>query len=451
MSSEPVISVRGLGKCYHIFHSQGARLAQAVTGRKRSRDFWALRDVSFDVHPGDAVGIIGRNGSGKSTLMQVIAGTLTPTEGEVRIRGRIAALLELGSGFNPHFTGRENVILSGAIMGVGRRRMEEKLPEIEEFAEVGDFLDEPVSVYSSGMHARLAFAVSVSLEPDILILDEILSVGDAGFQQRCIGRLHQLLASGVTLLFVSHAADAVKSICSRGLLLEGGRAAFVGSAGEAVNRYSAGLRARQSAQAVRKYEEFAEKAEQDRLAAEAAAGAPGPESPGDGFTGRSGTGHARFEAVRLLDSAGRERAGFAHGEAVTVELSFRAAVAIPRLDAVVRIRDKAGVDLFGASANEERPEAKMLGIEPGQTVRARFTFTNTLRAGPHGVCVTLVRPPDSLGAGIVTLDHIDAAAAFDSLPRGEVGKLVRGKLQIPWTVDWSVEPVSARSPVPVRP
>lgn len=480
-TAEPAISVRGIGKCYEIFSSPTQRLVQAATGRKRGRDFWALRDVSFDVMPGESVGIIGRNGSGKSTLMQIIAGTLAPTTGEVRIRGRVAALLELGSGFNPNFTGRENAILSGAIMGVPRKGMEEKLPEIEEFAEIGDFLDEPVSVYSSGMHARLAFAVSVSLDPDILILDEILSVGDAGFQQRCIGRLHQLLGRGVTLLFVSHSADAVKSICRHGLLLVKGQPVFFGGSPEAVDRYFGTLRTEQSARTVAKYEAIAaakaEEKEKEKAREAAAQGSgveakpvaeataraaesteTGVDEPNDdadetefapeapaaaeaggeaGFTGRYGTGHARFEEVRLLDSAGQARTGFSFGETVVIEAVFRAEEEIPKADVVLRVRDRTGVYLFGAALNEESGRHKLLDIRPGQVVRARFSFVNNLRAGPHGVTLSLVRAPSgrrAKGMGFVTLDHMDAAAAFEALPRR--GGVVRGKLQHETRVEW---------------
>ncbi|MFN7021100.1 MAG: ABC transporter ATP-binding protein [Phycisphaerales bacterium] len=479
MSSDPgaapAISVRGVGKCYEIFHSPTQRLRQAVTGRKCGRDFWALQDVTFDVMPGESLGIIGRNGSGKSTLMQIIAGTLAPTTGEVHIRGRVAALLELGSGFNPHFTGRENVMLSGSIMGVPRRKMEEKLPEIEEFAEIGEFLDEPVSVYSSGMHARLAFAVSVSLEPDILILDEILSVGDAGFQQRCIGRLHQLLGRGVTLLFVSHSADAMKSICRHGLLLVKGRQAFFGRAPEAVDRYFATMRTEQSARTVQMYEALAAERKEAARATDAATAPPqvappqpspapsvaahlgelsdpgvdpeeaefaleSPEAPGatEAFNGRYGTGDARFESVRLLDAGDRPREGFAFGETVVVEAVFRAERPVPKADVVMRIRDRTGVYLFGAAVNEESRARPMRDLRPGQVIRLRLSFVNNLRAGPHGVTLTLLRPPDRRhkGSGFVTLDHIDAAAAFQALPRR--GGVVRGKYQQSTTVEWTV-------------
>ncbi|MCS7352481.1 MAG: ABC transporter ATP-binding protein, partial [Thermoflexus sp.] len=178
-----------------------------------------MRNVSFEVRRGETVGIIGRNGSGKSTLLQIIAGTLAPTEGEVQVKGRVAALLELGSGFNPEFTGRENVYLNGAILGLSREEIDARFDDIAAFADIGEFIDQPVKVYSSGMYARLAFAVAVSLDPDILIVDEILAVGDLALQQRCATRLRQLRDNGLTLLYVSHSPDAIKSICQKALLL----------------------------------------------------------------------------------------------------------------------------------------------------------------------------------------------------------------------------------------
>ncbi len=457
-SAEPVISARGVGKCYHIFDGNVDRIRQAITGAPLSREFWALRDVNFDIHRGESLGIVGRNGSGKSTLMQIIAGTLAPTTGEVRIRGRIAALLELGSGFNPHFSGRENAILSGAILGVTRREMERRMPEIEEFADIGDFIDEPISTYSSGMQARLAFSVSVSLDPDILILDEILAVGDAAFQQKCVGRLHGLLERGVTLLFVSHAADAVRSICRKGLLLSRGEQAFFGPAGEAVDRYFRLIREQQTARGLSKHERLIGAPVPEVGPALPAAGAS-PFTPAFeqiGFSAdreapsvvgedaavvsgrqRYGTGHARIESVRLIDDDGRAREGFQFGEAVNVEIRLRAEADFEKLETVIRVRDKSGVDIFGASSNEEGP--KITGIRSGEVLRVAFRFVNTLKAGPHGVSATLNCPPRRLGEGLVTLDHIDAAAAFASLARGE--KLVRGKLQVPVGVEW--ERVSA--------
>lgn len=264
MDDQPVITAEGLGKVYRLWHNPAARLkAPLLQGASRwlggnqalaraaaacYRDFTALHPLDFTIRRGEAVGIIGRNGSGKSTLLQLIAGILQPSSGRVTARGRISALLELGSGFNPDFTGRENVYLNGAILGLSSRQIEERYAQITAFADIGDFIDEPVKTYSSGMMMRLAFAVAVSVQPDILIVDEALSVGDVFFTQKCFERIREILAAGTTLIFVSHDTAAVQNMCSRGLLLQGGRLVHDGSPEECVTRYFA-LGGRQASRA----------------------------------------------------------------------------------------------------------------------------------------------------------------------------------------------------------
>lgn len=419
--SDAAISVRGVGKRYDIYARNIDRLKHILSGGQKSygTPFWALRDCSFEVRRGEAVGIVGRNGSGKSTLMQIIAGTLAPTEGEVRIRGRISALLELGSGFNPQFTGRENVYLSGSILGLNRRQMDERFDAIASFADIGEFLDQPVEVYSSGMHARLAFSVSVCVEPDILIVDEILSVGDAGFQQKCIGRMKKMLDEGLTLLFVSHSADMVKSICTRGLYLQQGKTVCFGPASMAVDKYMQSLR-----------EQTTDRAQQNlamrkpELAKDAELPLPpAAEEEIDGL--RYGAGQARIESVRLTDEKGMPREGFNFGEQVIAEVVVGAMVEINRLDLVFVIRDKAGVDIFGSAVADEG--TAIGAMKAGEKRLVRVSFVNSLAAGPHGVMLTLTRRPDYKGEGLLTLDHMDAAAAFESVG----GKRnVRGKVDV---------------------
>lgn len=238
--ADVAVRVRGVGKKYHLYDRPQDRLKEQLLsrfGRSYGREFWALHDVSFDVRRGERVGIIGRNGAGKSTLLQLIAGTLTPSTGEVSVRGRVAALLELGSGFNPEFTGRENVFMNGAILGVARAEMLERFDAIAAFADIGDFIDQPVKIYSSGMFVRLAFAVHACIEPDVLIVDEALAVGDVFFRQKCYARLEALRQRGTAILLVSHAMPDVEEFCERALLLHHGRALFQGDASEAVKRY----------------------------------------------------------------------------------------------------------------------------------------------------------------------------------------------------------------------
>lgn len=239
MTGDVVISVKGLSKCYHIYEKPRDRLMQNLwRGRKRRyKEFWALRDVSFDVRRGAALGIIGRNGSGKSTLLQILTGIMVPTAGTVEVNGRVAALLELGSGFNPEFSGRENVYINGAILGVDREQIDAHWDEIVAFAEIGDFIDQPVKEYSSGMMLRLAFSVQTAFAPEILIVDEALSVGDFFFQQKCLRRIRQLREKGTTLLFVSHDMAVVRDLCEQAIYLRHGEVMFAGASGGAIWRY----------------------------------------------------------------------------------------------------------------------------------------------------------------------------------------------------------------------
>lgn len=239
MSSEVVFQARNISKIFEMYSRPAHRLFQTLlAGRKRFyREFRALNNISFDIYRGEAVGIIGKNGAGKSTLLQILVGTLAPTTGTVKSFGRVAALLELGSGFNPEFTGRENVIMNAAVLGLDRNQVREKFEEIREFADIGDFIDQPVKTYSSGMMVRLAFAVQIMVKPDILIVDEALAVGDAAFQRKCYARLDTLLAQGMTLLLVTHDTETVKQKCNRVLLLKEGTLCFDGPAEDGVVEY----------------------------------------------------------------------------------------------------------------------------------------------------------------------------------------------------------------------
>lgn len=247
MSSEPAIRVENVGKAYNIYAAPHDRLKQMIVPRLRRavgmtpnayfRAFQAVRDVSFEVGRGETVGIVGRNGSGKSTLLQMICGTLTPTSGRVVKSGRVAALLELGAGFNPEFTGRENAALNAAILGLQSHEIQELMPRIEAFADIGSFMDLPVKTYSSGMYVRLAFAVQAQVDPDILIVDEALAVGDARFQAKCFARLEALKAEGTSILLVTHSTEQIVTHCDRAILLEQGVKVEHGEPRLVVNRY----------------------------------------------------------------------------------------------------------------------------------------------------------------------------------------------------------------------
>ncbi|CAG4976997.1 ABC transporter ATP-binding protein [Novilysobacter luteus] len=240
MSGEYIVSAEALGKCYRVYSKPVHRLLQGLVDVESKRyftEFWALRGIDLQVRPGETVGVVGRNGSGKSTLLQLLAGTLTPTEGRIDVQGRVAALLELGSGFNPEFSGRENVYLNAAVLGLERREIDSKLDAILAFADIGAFIDQPIRNYSSGMVVRLAFAVQAQVDPQLLIVDEALAVGDAKFQAKCFARLKQLKDSGTAILLVSHSADQIVQHCDRAHLLDGGRQMLVGKPKDVVNHY----------------------------------------------------------------------------------------------------------------------------------------------------------------------------------------------------------------------
>lgn len=247
MSSDIAIRVDNLSKCYHIYAQPRDRLKQMLlprfqrligrTPRQYHREFWALQSLSLEIRRGEAVGIVGRNGGGKSTLLQLICGTLEPTTGSVQTTGRVAALLELGAGFNPEFTGRENIHLNASILGLSAADLAAAFESIVAFADIGDHLDQPVKTYSSGMFVRLAFAVQVHLKPDILIIDEALSVGDQFFQAKCYAAIRSMMDRGTTVLFVSHSAATVKALCPRAILLDQGQLIMDGPASQVLDRY----------------------------------------------------------------------------------------------------------------------------------------------------------------------------------------------------------------------
>lgn len=246
-ADDVVIRVADLAKCYAIYSRPQDRLKQSLMPRLRGalgqpaksyyREFWALRDVSFEVRRGETVGIVGRNGAGKSTLLQILCGTLEASAGTVAVHGRVAALLELGSGFSPEFSGRDNVYLNGALLGLSQAEIDERFDEIAAFADIGDFIEQPLKMYSSGMQVRLGFAVAACVEPDILIVDEALAVGDAKFQAKCFRRLKQLMDNGTSILFVSHSTEQITRHCDRAVLLEGGRVDCIGKPKDVCNRY----------------------------------------------------------------------------------------------------------------------------------------------------------------------------------------------------------------------
>jgi ABC-type polysaccharide/polyol phosphate transport system ATPase subunit len=283
-------------------------------GRTGAQDVWALRDVSLDVAPGEAVGLVGRNGSGKSTLLRIVAGIIKPTSGRVAAGGRIGSLLELGAGFHPDFTGRENVFLNGSIQGLPRRLIRERFDEIVAFAELEHAVDRPVRTYSSGMYMRLGFAIAAFLDADVLLLDEVFAVGDEAFQRKCFGRIHAFKQGGGTIVFVSHDAAAVERLCERAILLQAGAVAFDGPAREAIVRYRRAL-----------------------------ADDVDPAERGAGLR-EWGTGEATIAAARLLGPAGERREQFLAGEPLALELEVEAHAPVPAAPHLqLELRDDAGL------------------------------------------------------------------------------------------------------------
>ncbi|MGH9879904.1 MAG: ABC transporter ATP-binding protein, partial [Pyrinomonadaceae bacterium] len=332
----------GVSKQYRLYNSPNDRFKEMLTrGRwKRHREFWALKNVSFEIESGTTTGIIGPNGSGKSTLLQIMTGTLEPTHGSVSHEGRIAALLELGAGFNPEFTGTENIFMNAALLGFSRRQTEEMFPEIERFAEIGPFINQPVKTYSSGMYIRLAFSVAICASPQILIIDEALAVGDAVFQHRCMRRLKEMQESGVTIFFVSHDPSAIRALCSRALLLNSGRVVADGKPVDVLNRYQKLIMAREEA-----YDAASAEAE-EILPVEVYA--PDEESNLN-FTYRHGDGNAEIRSVELLDGSRRRIELVETGEPLLlrVRILFHANIENPVCGFVIRNRH--GIHLYGTN------------------------------------------------------------------------------------------------------
>ena len=342
------VIVEGVGKCYHMYAKPSDRLRQIVLrGRKQLyREFWALRGISFQVERGESFAIIGRNGSGKSTLLQIIAGTLAPTTGRAEVHGRVGALLELGSGFNPEFTGRENVYMNGAILGMARREIDEKFDAIAGFADIGQFIEQPVKTYSSGMMVRLAFSVQVQLEPDILIVDEALAVGDNLFQKRCFQRLAQMRDQGVTLLFVSHSQEAVRTLTTRALLLDCGEMRSIGESGEVLLDYRRLLHDEEkrwhNAQ-IAGYAESNDRSSQTRNTT------GNSESPNKGAASDDlsfGDFDAQILTVDVFDGKGEASNVFEPGDRMIIRLSVRANRNMTHLNIAIRLRDKQGVKMY---------------------------------------------------------------------------------------------------------
>lgn len=394
-AGDVVVDVRGVSKRYEIYGRPVDRLKQTLwRGRVRFyREFWALRDVDLDLRRGQALGIIGRNGSGKSTLLQIIAGTLRPTEGTVIVRGRVHALLELGSGFNHEFTGRENVFLNGAILGLPREQVAARFDDIASFADIGDFLDRPIKEYSTGMVVRLAFAVQVQLSPDVLVVDEALAVGDEKFQRKCYARLEELQAAGVSVLLVTHSTEVVLKYCQRAILLEGGRVHGSGASKHIVDQYHALLyadeqaylrwlgRSTEPASALAPQSEGARDAEKADVPA--ALAPVGSSEPGE-------DARALIERAWVTDATGAPRESFVTGAEAEIGFSVRVLQDLAAMQAGIRIRTVEGVEVYGTSTRYLG--ASLVDVAAGTVCRATFRMRLLLGAGVYFVSVAVAEP-----------------------------------------------------------
>jgi lipopolysaccharide transport system ATP-binding protein len=402
----PAIDVQHLSKAYQIgeerqrYRSLRDDIAAMFSRRQRRaravrREFWALKDVTFSVAPGEAVGIVGRNGAGKSTLLKLLSQITPPTGGRITVRGRVASLLEVGTGFHAELTGRENIYLNGAILGMTRREIVDRFDDIVEFAEVSKFLDTPVKHYSSGMYVRLAFSVAAHLEPEILIVDEVLAVGDSAFQRKCLGKMGQVAESGRTILFVSHNLGAVKNLCTRAVLLDGGRVKGIGTTDDIIRQYLDGL---------------VDEAAGIRL--------------GD-RDDRLGNGSVRLQAVEIRNAQGQSAGAVQTGDAFHIDFHYTSARPLDDMSVAWNVRDELGQPLFRASSydtNQEHRDFPASGrvrctVPRLPLVPGRYHATVEIRV--HGVVadylqsafVLIVEPGDFYGTGRVNahspvlLDH----------------------------------------------
>ena len=366
------IRVKNVGKAYRQYHSKTGRLFEWLSplNTKRHNLKWILSDINFEVAPGEAVGIIGINGAGKSTLLKLITGTSRPTTGEIEISGRVAALLELGMGFHSDFTGRQNVYMSGQLLGLSSEKITELMPQIEEFAEIGDYIDQPVRVYSSGMQVRLAFSVATAIRPDVLIIDEALSVGDAYFQHKSFERIRKFRLEGTTLLLVSHDKQAIQSICDRAILLNKGQIEMEGEP-EAVMDYYNALLADKQNQSIKQVEH-------------------------NGKTQTvSGTGEVTISEVHLLDEQGNVTEFASVGHRISLQVNVEVKADIPELVVGYMIKDRLGQPIFGT--NTHHLKQTLTSLKKGEKRSFLFSFDARLGVGSYSVAVALHTSSTHLG------------------------------------------------------
>lgn len=364
-----MLSVQNVSKVYHLYHHPFDRVLGALAlSKRRKAEFWALREINLRIEKGEVFALLGPNGSGKSTLLQIISGILQPTTGRILSVGRVAALLELGAGFNPEFSGRENVYLNGEIMGLSRRELDDAFPRIEAFAEIGQFIDRPVKEYSSGMYVRLAFSTAIHVDPEVLIVDEALAVGDAIFASRCVQKFEELRRKNVTVLLVSHDLGLIKRLADRAAFMLDGRIVMQGAPKDAVNRYVGFVLDRERASKERSTGLL-----EESIAAKSSF--------------RHGDGASRVTDVRILNSSGEICHTFRPGESIVLRIraAFQKAVTNPVVG--ILIRNRIGMDIFGTNT---RLEGADLGdFEPGEEITVEFELDCLLSRQEYTVTVAV--------------------------------------------------------------
>jgi ABC-type polysaccharide/polyol phosphate transport system ATPase subunit len=360
--SEIAISLKNVSKCFKRYTQPVDRLKDLLLSEtSRADEFWALRDINLEVPKGETLGIVGQNGSGKSTLLQIIVGTLIPTIGEVQVKGRISALLELGSGFNPEFTGRQNVFFNGQLLGLNQKEIEKKFDAITEFAEIGDFIEQPVKTYSSGMFIRLAFAVAVNVEPEILVVDEALAVGDTKFQFKCFAKLKEFKEKGVTILFVSHDSNSVKRYCNRAVLLNSGQLLLEAEPNKVINYYTKLLFPEEQ---VKEVKQLIEEQNKDWILAKIS-------NPNNDRTEyRYGDGRGEIIKIFTKNSKGEQTKNFISCEKVTFVIEVLVKDFLEDPVFAMTLKDSKGEDIY--ITNTHVQNIRIPNLIPGSLVKVSF-------------------------------------------------------------------------------
>lgn len=409
MDSNVTINIENVSKTYKIYENPQDRLLQLILRGKRQyyKEFKALKHISFQVNKGETVGIIGRNGSGKSTLLQIIAGTLQATEGNVKVNGRVAALLELGSGFNPEFTGRENVYLNGAILGISREEMEKRFDDVVAFADIGDYIDQPVKTYSSGMYVRLAFAVAISVDPDILIVDEALAVGDGRFQLKCFERIKSMKETGTTILLVTHDLQSIRQFCDRCLLFDKGVLLDQGQPNDIVNKYTKILFSSPDAELLEHHELYEETGFNGANAID------NDQRLADAKGYRYGNGQGSINFVDITDLDGNSLEILTTCDEVKISMVVKSNKEVLKPIYAVTIKSIKGLEVYGTNTYFQNIPFEVL--QPNQSIQIEFQHKMSLAPGTYFISYGFV---ELINDEIVPLDRRYDAKEIKILPQG---------------------------------